>query len=169
MVQDPFPQLPDDSRLWALALSRPADPDSLRHLEEGLGALLGHWRHKGHAYEAAWALLEERLILVAEPSMATAPSGCAIDGMLRKVARLVGESGFELLGQDSVLFRLDGQLTDLPRSEIQRALEEGRLVPHTPVMDLSLHHLGQLREGRLERPLARTWIGRVHKVPAVQD
>jgi hypothetical protein len=168
MATDPFPGFPDDSRLWVLALSRPAKAEAAARLEEGLGSLLGRWRHKGQAYQAAWEFSEGQLILVVEPRMATAPSGCAIDGMLRKVGGLARELGLELLGEDRVLVRLGGDLTDVPRSGLPQALEEGRLGPGTPVLDLSLHHLGQLREGRLERPLAQTWIGRVFKVPTPQ-
>ncbi len=166
MPSDTFPGLPDDARLWVLALSRPAEAAAAARLEEGLGDLLGRWRHKGQPYEAAWEVLEGRLLLVAEPTMATAPSGCAIDGMLRKVGALVRDLGLDLLGEDRILIRRDGALADLPRADLAGALESGALGPGTPVLDLSLHHLGQLREGRLERPLARTWIGRVFKVPA---
>lgn len=165
MVPDSFPDFPDDSRLWVLALTHPAEGDTAARLEEGLGSLLGRWRHKGQAFEAAWELREGRLILVVEPSMATAPSGCAIDGMLRKVRGLAGELGFELVGEDRVLARLENGIASIPRAELAQALGSGRLGPDTPVIDLSLHHLGQLREGRLERPLARTWIGRAFKVP----
>ena len=165
MATDSFPGFPDDSRLWVLALSRPADADSASRFEEGLGSLLGHWRHKGQAYEAAWELRERQLVLVVEPNMATAPSGCAIDGMLRKVGGLARELGFDLVGEEKILVRRNGDLTGILRADLGAALEEGRLGPDTPVVDLSLHHLGQLREGRLERPLARTWIGRVFKVP----
>jgi hypothetical protein len=168
MIADPFPGFPDESRLWVLALSRPAVAEAGARLEAGLGSLLGRWRHKGQAYQAAWEFSEGQLILVVEPSMATAPSGCAIDGMLRKVGGLAKELGFELLGEDRVLVRSDGELTAFLRSDLAAALETGRLGPGTPVLDLSLHHLGQLREGRLERPLAQTWIGRVFKVPANQ-
>jgi hypothetical protein len=168
MLTDPFPDFPDEARLWVLALSRRADPDAATRLEEGLGSLLGRWRHKGQAYQAAWEVAEGQLVLVVEPSMAKAPSGCAIDGMLRKVGGLAKELGFELLGEDRVLVRLDGNLTEVLRADLPAALETGRLGSDTPVMDLSLHHLGQLRQGSLERPLAQTWIGRVFKVPAIQ-
>lgn len=165
MTTESFPGFPDESRLWVLALSRQADPGQASRFEEGLGALLGHWRHKGQAYEAAWELRERQLILVVEPSMAAAPSGCAIDGMLRKVGALVRELGLELIGEERILVRMEGDLTGILRTDLAAALEEGHLGADTPVVDLSLHHLGQLREGRLERPLARTWIGRAHKVP----
>lgn len=164
MAADSFSAFPDDSRIWVLALAEAAAADTASRLESALGEVLGHWRHKGQAYEAAWEVRENRLILVVEPNMATAPSGCAIDGMLRKVRTLVGGLGTALLGEDRVLVRLEGALADLGRSELAGALDSGRIGPETPVLDLSLHHLGQLREGRLERPLARTWVGRVHKV-----
>jgi len=165
MIADPFPGIPDESRLWVLALSQRAEGEALTRLEEGLEALLGRWRHKGQAYQAAWEFRAGQLILVVEPTLATAPSGCAIDGMLRKVGGLARELGLELLGEDRILVRSDRDLTSVLRSDLQKALERGLLRPETPVVDLSLHHLGQLREGRLERPLAQTWIGRVFQVP----
>lgn len=166
MASPAFPGLPDDARLWVLALARPAQGEAAAALAEGLGDLLGRWRHKGQPYAAAWEVLEDRLLLVTEPTMATAPSGCAIDGMLRKVGALARDLGLDLLAEDRVLVRLDGALADLPRADLAGALAAGTLGPGTPVLDLSLHHLGQLREGRLERPLARTWIGRAFQVPA---
>ena len=163
---DAFASLPPDSRLWVLALTRPAEGRKGEALREGLERILGSWRHKGQAYQAVWELREDRLLLVAEPNMASAPSGCAIDGMMRKVAALAAEAGLGLLGPEHILVRLGGRLQELPRSEIGPALEDGTLGPDTPVVDLSLHDLEQLRSGRLERPLARTWIGRSFKVAA---
>jgi hypothetical protein len=136
------------------------------HLAEGLAEILGQWRHKGHAYEAAWEVLEDRLILVVEPGMATDPSGCAIDGMLRKVQRLAEGLGRRVLGEDRVLVRLADGLRAFDRTELGDRLADGTLSADTPVVDRALHHLGQLRQGRLERPLAATWIGRKYRLPA---
>lgn len=160
---DLFPCLPDDTRLWVVPLD-PAEPSVDPKLEAGLAEVLGHWRHKGQAYQAAWEVLEGRLILVAEPHMARDPSGCAIDGMLRKIRRIAAEAGREVLGEEVVLARLDGQIRALPKAELGALIANGTLGPDTPILDPALHHLGQLREGRLERPLAATWIGRKYRI-----
>jgi len=43
-------------------------------------------------------------------------------------------------------------------------LDDGTLGGSTPVLDLSLYSLEDLRSGRLEAPLAATWVGRKYKV-----
>lgn len=166
MSHDLFQPLPNDSRLWLFALDRALTPEATAKLEQGLNEALGNWRHKGHAYEAAWELLEGRLLAVVEPSMATSPSGCAIDGMLRKVQRLASEAGAGLVDEGSVVVRGAEGLRALAKTDLGAALERNELGPETPVVDLALFNLGQLRDGLLEKPLARTWIGRKYKVAA---
>lgn len=163
-MRDAFLPLPDDSRLWIRALAQPLDADGRARLEAGLTEVLGNWRHKGHVYEGAWELFEDRLLAVVEPNMATNPSGCAIDGMLRKVERLAQEAGAPLLDEEQVVVRLGSGLRAFPKAELGDRLADGTLGPETPVIDLALFNLGQLRQGLLEKPLGRTWIGRKYKV-----
>ncbi|MBI4913478.1 MAG: hypothetical protein HY823_12125 [Acidobacteria bacterium] len=166
MAPDPFASLPDDSRLWVLALAEAALPAQAEALRAGLGSVLGGWRHKGQAYQAAWEFREARLLLVAEASMAQEPSGCAIDGMLRRVRGLLEGLDLRPLPEDHLLLRTGDILTALPRADLGAWLEAGRISGATPLLDLGLTHLGQLRGGRLERPLAATWAGRKYGLHA---
>jgi len=159
--------LPDHSRLWLLALEPLPDLATDARLRRGLAEILAQWRHKGQVYQGEGVLLEPQLIAVAEPSLATQPSGCAIDGMLRKVHRLVQQ--LQLTAVDPatrILVRLGGQLAAIPKEEIEARLGDGTLTGETPVLDLSLYSLGDLRAGRLEAPLSDTWVGRKFKVAA---
>ena len=159
--------LPDDARLWLLALDPAPDAAAQARLGEAMDALVAEWRHKGVQYAGAWALLEGRILALAEPTMATAPSGCAIDGMMRKVDRLLAGLGLTLVDPAAaVLVRAKDGLRALPKTAIETCLAEGVLDAATPVLDLSLFTLGDLRAGKLEKPLASTWIGRKHKVAA---
>lgn len=165
MTLDPFPALPDTARLWLLALEPSPAPEVLPSLLEGLEAILAGWRHKGHAYQGAFALLEGRILAVAEPDLAAAPSGCAIDGMLRKVHGLV--QTLELVVVDpaaSVVARGADGLCVHPKAALEGLLARGELGPATPILDLSLYSVGDLRAGRLEVPLGSTWIGRRYRV-----
>jgi len=160
--------LPDDARLWLLALEPAPDAAAQARLGEAMDALVSEWRHKGVAYQGAWTLLEGRILLLAEPTMTTAPSGCAIDGMMRKVDRLV--AGLDLAMVDptaAVLVRLADGLRAIPKAELEARLADATLDATTPVLDLSLFTLGGLRAGKLEKPLASTWIGRKYKVAAM--
>ena len=157
--------LPDHARLWLVALAARPDAAAETQLRQGLLEILAQWRHKGQAYQAAFDLLEPQLIAVAEPNLAAHPSGCAIDGMLRKLRRLAEQLRLELVdGERNLLVRQGDRLVAIPKDEIQACLEQGRLAPATPVLDLSLYSLAELRAGRLEGPLARTWVGRKFKI-----
>ncbi len=156
-----FQALPDSSRLWLLALDQPARAEQLA---PDMETLLGRWRHKGVQYTGAWALLEQRILAVAEPSLAAQPSGCAIDGMLRGVQQLVAKAGMDLADPSAVLVRLGDGLQAMPRSDLEARLLDGTLTADTPVLDLALLTLGDLRGGKFQRPLAATWIGRKFKL-----
>ena len=156
--------LPDHSRLWLLALESLPEPAAEARLRHGLAEVLAQWRHKGQVYQGQGLMLEPQLIAVAEPSLATQPSGCAIDGMLRKVRRLLEQLKLDLVDPaTSILVRIEDRLVAIPKPEIQDRLADGTLTGDTPVLDLSLYSLGDLRAGRLEAPLASTWVGRKYQ------
>lgn len=159
----PFNGLPDGARLWLMALEQPTEAAALA---PELDATLAKWRHKGMQYHAAWTLLHGRILAIAEPTLAEQPSGCAIDGMLRSVHRIAETAGLALADPQDVVMRLDAGIRIFPRTELEARLGDGTLDGGTPVLDLALYTLGDLRQGRLEKPLAATWIGRKYKVQA---
>jgi hypothetical protein len=158
-----FAALPDDARLWLLALAEPTEASALA---SEMDALLGRWRHKGVQYQGRWALLEQRFLAVAEPTLASQPSGCAIDGMLRGVHQIATRLGLALLDPEAVIVRLGDGIRAIPRTDLEARLADGTLDGSTTVIDLALLTVGELRRGGLERPLAGTWIGRKYKVQA---
>jgi hypothetical protein len=163
MPLSPFATMPDDARLWLRALARPTKASVLAPEME---ALLSQWRHKGVQYQGAWALLENRILAVGEPTLASQPSGCAIDGMLRGVNQLTAKLGMILEDPLAVIVRLKDGIHAIPRSDLESKLSDGTLDGSTPVLNLALLTLGDLRQGKLERPLAATWIGRKYKIQA---
>ena len=158
-----FAALPDDTRLWLLAFSQPV---SATQLAPDIEALLGRWRHKGIQYTASWTLLEDRILAIAEPTLAAQPSGCAIDSMLRGVRQVAERLGLDLQDPQAVLTHGAEGLRVFDRADLAARLEDGTLDALTPVLDLTLLTLGDLRAGRMERPLAATWIGRKYKKEA---
>lgn len=159
----PFDHLPDGARLWLLALTRDTEAATLAPQME---ALLERWRHKGVQYQGAWTLLEGRILAVAEPTLAAQPSGCAIDGMLRGVHQLMARLGLALEDPQAVIARLPEGIRAIPRADLEARLGDGTLGGATPVLDLALLTVEDLRGGRFERPLAATWIGRKYLKPA---
>ncbi len=167
MSLDALTSLPDDARLWLIALEPAPDASAVERLSSAMDGFLAEWRHKGVQYAGAWAVLEGRVLALAEPTMTTAPSGCAIDGMMRKVNRTLEELSLTRVDpMTSVLVRTASGLRTIPKTEIEGRLKDGSLDATTPVLDLALFALGDLRSGKLEKPLAATWIGRKYKVAA---
>lgn len=158
-----FDALPDDARLWLMAFVHPMEEAALA---PPVQELLGRWRHKGVHYTATWTLIEGRILAIAEPTLATQPSGCAIDGMLRGMNQIASRLGAALEDPLAVIVRQVGGIQAIPRAEIEARLADGTLDGATPVLDLGLLTLGELRGGRFERPLASTWIGRKYKIQA---
>ncbi|HEY3270521.1 MAG TPA: hypothetical protein VGJ89_04835 [Geothrix sp.] len=158
-----FAALPDDARLWLVAFSQPVEA---ARLAPDVEALLGRWRHKGVEYHGTWTLLEDRILAIAEPTLAVQPSGCAIDGMLRGVRQIADRLGLGLQDSQDVLARLPEGLRAFGRADLEARLGDGTLGAGTPILDLALLTLGDLRSGRMERPLGGTWIGRKYKIQA---
>lgn len=169
MDQAWFEGLPDASRLWVVLLAMPIRPEHRLGFDAELEGMLSSWRHKGQSYQAQSLLLEDQVLLIAEPLLAESPSGCAIDGMLRKLGRLLEEIRVRPLGDHEVLLRVDGKLEAHDRSELLPLFEHRRISCRTPMLDRSLQDLAQLRAGRLERPLAETWVGRKHGLSLLQE
>lgn len=168
MIHDAFSGLPDETRLWVMVLDHPLEVPERARFEAGVQAILEGWRHKGQTYEAAWELRDAQLLLVAEPLLAVAPSGCAIDGMLRRVERIASEVGARLASDQEVVIRSGVGLELHCRTKLSCLLEKGRIRAETLLVDRSLHNLSQLRQGCLERPLVNTWIGRKYGLAIMQ-
>jgi hypothetical protein len=87
--------------------------------------------------------------------------------MMRKVNRLTAELGLSVVDSaTTVLVRHTNGLRAIHKADLEARLGDGTLDAATPVLDLSLFVLGDLKAGKLEKPLARTWIARKHKVAA---
>jgi len=162
MDRELFAGLSDATRLWVTVLERPMAESHCPDFEVSLREMLEAWRHKGQAYSADFVFLDRQILLIAEPLLAEAPSGCAIDGMLRKLSRILGDAQVRSVCDHEVVLRIEGRLEVHSRSELLPLFDSHRIGPETPVIDRSLHDLSQLRAGHLERPLAHTWIGRKH-------
>lgn len=156
----PFDGFDDDARLWLAAFPRPLLAEEAARLQSHFEGFQPHWKTHGTPIESAFALLEGQILAVAERTMGTQPSGCAIDAMLRQLYKLADHLGLPLLDAQWVLVRKPGGLAAVPKARLEALLQSGELDGATPVLDLTLQQLGELREGRLERLLTQTWIGR---------
>lgn len=160
---DTFASFPDTARLWLMAFPRPLDEGERAKLAEGFEAFRPHWKTHSTPIESGWMLLEDQIFAVVENTMGTSPSGCSIDAMLRQSIKLASILELPLLDAQSIVVRASGKFRVVVKTELEALLQDGTLDATTPVVDLGLLELGQLRSGQLERPLAKTWIARKHR------
>jgi len=161
---DTFASFPDTARLWLMAFPRPLEEEEKVQLAKGFEAFRPHWKTHSTSIESGWMLLEDQIFAVVENTMGTSPSGCSIDAMLRQSIKLASILELPFLDAQSIVVRTAGKLKVVAKTELEPLLQDGTLDAATPVVDLGLLELGQLRLGNLERPLAKTWIARKHRM-----
>ncbi|MEX2531473.1 MAG: hypothetical protein WD960_11935 [Gemmatimonadota bacterium] len=162
--QDPFAALPDTARLWCFGVSRELEPDEEGRLLDAVDRFLAGWKAHGHPLAASRDWREGRFLLVATDDRITPPSGCSIDALVRGLRELEQDLGMEMVGGGPVWFRQgggDGGVRRVSRAEFKTAAREGVVGPETIVFDLALTRVGELREGRWERPARNSWHARL--------
>lgn len=159
----PFSDFPDDARLWLFAFTEALDLNQVTRLAQGFEAFKPHWKTHGTLIDSEWMLVEDQILAVVERTMGPSPSGCSIDTMLRHVQKMAQALEVGLADANQVPARLGGRLQLFPKADVPHLIESGRLTALTPVYDLGLLELGQLRAGKLTRPLEQTWMGRKYR------
>jgi hypothetical protein len=85
-------------------------------------------------------------------------SGCSIDSSVQNFKFFRDEYDLNALDRSLVHYRGgDGAVTALDRAAFRVEVDAGRCGADTPVFDLTIPTLGDLRAGRFEVPLADTW------------
>jgi len=154
--------LPDHARLWCFAADRAMSPDEATVLGERLAVFLGGWTAHAEELLVGFDLLEDRFLLVAVDERQAAASGCSIDALTGHLRELERELDVGLIDGSAVWFRdASGDIRTVSRAEFKKLAAGGAVGPDTPVFDITLLTLDQLRDGRLEVPARDSWHGRL--------
>lgn len=156
----PFHEMPDRGRLWVFAAPRDLGPDEERRLLDEVDRFLEGWKAHGQPLTNARDWREHRFLFVAVDPVSEPPSGCSIDAMVRVLKGLEAELGVALTDHAPVHFRDGDEARSAARGEFKRMAAEGEVGPETPVFDTTITSVGELREGRWERPAREAWHGR---------
>ncbi len=155
-----FPGLPDSARLWIFGVGRELSPSDESRLMGSVAAFLGGWKAHGHPLAARHAWVYGRFLLVAVDERIAPPSGCSIDALVARLRGLEAELETEIVGGSPVWYLPDAEGTGIERvsrSVFRKRAEAGLVTGETVVFDLTLERVGELREGRWERPAREGW------------
>jgi hypothetical protein len=154
----PLTELPDSARMWIYGLDRPLGEEESDALRTNLLEFVDRWTAHGAQLRAAIDIIENRFAIVAVDETVAETSGCSIDAIVQHMEALEQELGCSFLDGMRVFYRTaKGEITGCDRSVFRREAESGTISNATPVFDLTISTLGELRSGGLERPLRESW------------
>jgi len=154
----PLTELPDSARIWIYGLHRPLDEEKSDALRTNLLQFVDRWTAHGAQLRAAIEIVENRFAIVAVDEAVVETSGCSIDAIVEHMAGMEKELDCSLLDGMRVFYRTEkGEIKGCDRSVFRTEAESGTISKSTPVFDLTISTLGELRSGALERPLHTSW------------
>lgn len=160
MPKTSFDQLPDHGRLWVFPASRTLEAAERDALLAEVDDFLDGWAAHGTPLHSARDFREDRFLLVGVDQDASAPSGCSVDALVRRLRGLGDRLGVVLIEHGSVWYRGAEGIESASRSEFRALAASGSVTPDTPVVDTTLTRVSQVREEGLERPARDSWHGK---------
>lgn len=160
MARIPFPELPDDARVWVFASDRALSDAEERRLLDAVDRFLEVWNAHGAALGAARDWRHGRFLLVAVDESTAPPSGCSIDAMVQLLKELERDLGVTLVDNAPVWFREGDEVRRASRAEFLTRVREGIVGPETTVFDNTVMRVGDVRRGKWERPARESWHGK---------
>ena len=121
---------------------------------------LSTWKAHGVPLTSARDVRYDRFLLVGVDEASAGASGCSIDAMVHHLESLERALGVALLDHGPVLFRQDDAIERLPRLAFAELARRGDVSPDTIVFDNTVSRVGDVREGRWERPARESWHAR---------
>lgn len=163
----PFPELPDDARLWVFPSPGPLEPEAAERLLAEVDRFLEGWHAHGRPVVGGREWRHGQFLLVGADERATGVSGCSIDSLFRALQGLEREMRISLTDAFPVWFRGgDGEIRSVPRPEFRALAEAGEVDADTVVFNHTVGTVGEVRAGRWEGPLRESWHAKAFPVAA---
>jgi hypothetical protein len=151
--------LPDSSRIWLFAASRPLEDDELQSLEKELDSFVGGWKSHGNELNAGFAILHKTIVAIAVDESAESPSGCSIDKAFRLLTDLGVAMQIDFMNRMLLVKPYCNISKVFTQAEAMAAIDAGELGRHDLVFNPSLSTLGELRADYLQL-FAENWMGK---------
>lgn len=157
-----FPHLPDDSDCWIYASDRPLTTEEKDLLSSLFGRFSQDWSSHGRKVHAGFDIVDDRVMVVAAHISGGDISGCGIDKSLHLLQEVAESRSFSWVSALQIIYRSDsGQIEVVSRSGFKALAESGNVHSGTPVIDLSIRRLGDLRTRGMEIPASTSWHSRL--------
>jgi hypothetical protein len=158
----PLASLPGESRVWCFGASEPPADETVEELRATMEEFLESWTAHRANLRAGFDWLHDRFLVVAVDESDVVASGCSIDALTGAVRRLEQLSDVTLLDAAPIWYRDEtGSIRRVARDEFRQLAEDGLVRPDTPVFDLTVRALEDVRTGAWEVEAGRSWHARL--------
>ncbi|HYC58403.1 MAG TPA: hypothetical protein VEK79_02445 [Thermoanaerobaculia bacterium] len=144
-------QLSNDAHVWIFGISPSLDAQKSDALLRQVNAFLEDWAAHGTPIPGAAEVRDGSFLIVAADEHRE-KSGCSIDRMFGTLKQLERELGVAILDSNRVFFRDRDAVRAVGRADFRNEATR-----ETPVFDLLVERLGDIREGAWEKPAAQSW------------
>ena len=163
MAPELFPDLPGSARTWIFAIE--GTPAECRNALCRVEAFLNSWLSHGRTVSGQATLASGRFLIVSGQVSNGQVSGCSIDTLTRAVIEAVQEAGCRLVSPMKISYQCaDGTIAIASRPLFRQLLRAGKVTPETPVCDLAVSELSDMRAGKFMQPLSKSPFARVFRV-----
>lgn len=160
MPRIPFEQLPSDARLWIFAAERALDDDESQRVLSETDAFIEEWTAHGVRLIAGRELRYHQFVFVGVDERAAGASGCSVDALVRRMQRLGGVLGVELVNNAPVLYLEGETIHRVSRDRFSELAASGTVSPNTRVFDNTITRVGDLEAGKWAVKAVDSWHGR---------
>lgn len=161
-----FSSLPDDARLWVHVAPRRLSADEQQAFQSALDSFFENWSSHGRTVEGAAHVHEDQILFLAAHVSDGDLSGCGIDAGFNAIEQVAGRLDLEWVPSLHVVYRDDeGRLQHASRSTFRDLANRSAVTTETPVLDISITTVGELRNGQFERPAGSSWHARTFDLP----
>jgi hypothetical protein len=144
-------QLSNEAHVWIFGISPSLDAQKSDTLLRQVDVFLENWAAHGVPIAGAAEVREGSFLVVAADEQRE-KSGCSIDRMFGTLKQLERDLGVEILDSNRIFFREGDDVRVVGRGEFRNAA-----TAQTPVFDVTVERLGDVREGAWEKAAAESW------------
>ena len=156
-----FEQFDPTSTAWVFGSTSDLTVEQEHLVREQLGAFVRGWHAHNVPLRGAADVLDHRFVVASVAAGGENVSGCSIDTLYGAIKKIEKELGVSLLDSTVIHYRDgNGRVHSASREEFKRLAESGAVTPSTPVFDLSITTLGELRSSAFEKRAGESWHSR---------
>ena len=144
-------QLSNEAYVWIFGISPALDAQQSDALLRHVNAFLDNWAAHGTPIVGAAEVREGSFLVVAADEHRE-KSGCSIDRMFGTLKQLERDLGVAILDANRIFFRDGEGIRAVGRGEFRNAANG-----ETPVFDVTVERLGDVRAGVWEKPASQSW------------